>query len=121
MGHVTRFEDRTCSDTLLRFSTDEALCREALEDPLLERYSVIILDEAKPKLRCNIVTSQNNTNVVKRKMCIYLYCRFMLYSYFTIVLHLNLYFFVQAKEAIEKIRFCICSLTHSKAIRLDVT
>ncbi|CAJ1434125.1 unnamed protein product [Effrenium voratum] len=45
VGHVTRFEDRTSGDTLLRFLTDEALFREALEDPLLERYSVIILDE----------------------------------------------------------------------------
>ncbi|CAE7482691.1 unnamed protein product [Symbiodinium pilosum] len=45
VGHVTRFEDRTSGDTLLRFLTDEALLRESLEDPLLERYSVIILDE----------------------------------------------------------------------------
>lgn len=45
VGHVTRFEDRTSGETLLRFMTDEALFREALEDPLLERYSVIILDE----------------------------------------------------------------------------
>jgi len=45
VGHVTRFEDRTSGDTLLRFLTDEALFREAMEDPLLERYSVIILDE----------------------------------------------------------------------------
>jgi len=49
VGHVTRFEDRTCGDTLLRFMTDEALFREALEDPLLERYSVIILDEVQQR------------------------------------------------------------------------
>eukprot|EP00930_Biecheleria_cincta_P026062 TRINITY_DN18435_c0_g1_i2.p1 TRINITY_DN18435_c0_g1~~TRINITY_DN18435_c0_g1_i2.p1 ORF type:complete len:954 (-),score=282.37 TRINITY_DN18435_c0_g1_i2:39-2594(-) len=45
VGYVTRFEDKTSSDTLLRFLADEALVREALEDPLLERYSVIIIDE----------------------------------------------------------------------------
>lgn len=49
VGHVTRFEDRTSGDTLLRFMTDEALFREALEDPLLERYSVIILDEVQQR------------------------------------------------------------------------
>ncbi|CAE8645356.1 unnamed protein product, partial [Polarella glacialis] len=49
VGHVTRFEDKTSTDTLLRFLTDEALFREAMQDPLLERYSVIMIDEVQQR------------------------------------------------------------------------
>lgn len=47
VGYTIRFED--VSDpysTVLRFVTDGMLLREAMSDPLLERYSAIILDEA---------------------------------------------------------------------------
>lgn len=47
VGYTIRFED--LSDpykTVLKFVTDGMLLREAMSDPLLKRYSVIVLDEA---------------------------------------------------------------------------
>lgn len=41
-----RFDDNTSDKTLIKYMTDGCLLREFLEDPLLGRYSVIILDEA---------------------------------------------------------------------------
>lgn len=41
-----RFEDMTSPKTFLTYMTDGMLLREAQADPLLERYSCIILDEA---------------------------------------------------------------------------
>lgn len=41
-----RFEDVTSSETKLKFMTDGMLLREAIGDPLLLRYTVVILDEA---------------------------------------------------------------------------
>eukprot|EP01130_Rhizamoeba_saxonica_P002533 TRINITY_DN1231_c0_g1_i1.p1 TRINITY_DN1231_c0_g1~~TRINITY_DN1231_c0_g1_i1.p1 ORF type:complete len:1213 (+),score=370.17 TRINITY_DN1231_c0_g1_i1:438-4076(+) len=46
VGYSIRFEDRTSRDTKIKYMTDGMLLRECLIDPNLERYSVIILDEA---------------------------------------------------------------------------
>jgi len=46
VGYNIRFEDVTGPETMLKYMTDGMLLREAMTDPLLERYSMIILDEA---------------------------------------------------------------------------
>jgi pre-mRNA-splicing factor ATP-dependent RNA helicase DHX15/PRP43 len=47
VGYTIRFEDISDSTkTVLKFLTDGMLLREAMGDPLLTRYSVLILDEA---------------------------------------------------------------------------
>ena len=47
VGYSIRFEDMTePSTTFLKYMTDGMLLREAMNDPNLERYSTIILDEA---------------------------------------------------------------------------
>lgn len=46
MGYTVRFEDVTSSETKLKFMTDGMLLREAIGDPLLLRYTVVVLDEA---------------------------------------------------------------------------
>ena len=46
MGFSIRFEDATSEATRIKFLTDGLLLREALVDPLLSRYSVIMVDEA---------------------------------------------------------------------------
>lgn len=46
VGYSIRFEDVTSASTKIKFMTDGLLLREALVDPLLSRYSVIMVDEA---------------------------------------------------------------------------
>ncbi|KAJ5946722.1 hypothetical protein N7454_003561 [Penicillium verhagenii] len=46
VGYSIRFEDLTSAATRVKFLTDGMLLREALVDPLLSRYSVIMVDEA---------------------------------------------------------------------------
>ncbi|OJJ49561.1 hypothetical protein ASPZODRAFT_22307 [Penicilliopsis zonata CBS 506.65] len=46
VGYSIRFEDLTSPATRIKFLTDGMLLREALVDPLLSRYSVIMVDEA---------------------------------------------------------------------------
>ncbi|CAL5873513.1 uncharacterized protein PFLUO_LOCUS7793 [Penicillium psychrofluorescens] len=46
VGYSIRFEDLTSATTRIKFLTDGMLLREALVDPLLSRYSVIMVDEA---------------------------------------------------------------------------
>ncbi|XP_045459302.1 ATP-dependent RNA helicase DHX33-like [Melitaea cinxia] len=46
VGYCVRFEDVTSSRTKVKYLTDGMLLREAVADPLLKKYSIIILDEA---------------------------------------------------------------------------
>lgn len=46
VGYTIRFEDKSSAKTKLKYCTDGMLLREAMHDPLLERYSCVILDEA---------------------------------------------------------------------------
>ncbi|KAA0150361.1 hypothetical protein FNF27_04802 [Cafeteria roenbergensis] len=46
VGYTIRFEDVTSDSTVLKFMTDGMLLREAMADPELEKYGVIVLDEA---------------------------------------------------------------------------
>ncbi|KAJ1726199.1 ATP-dependent RNA helicase [Coemansia biformis] len=56
VGYTIRFDDCSSDKTQLRFCTDGLLLREILSDPLLRRYSVVILDEAHERtLRTDIL------------------------------------------------------------------
>ncbi|KAJ4851210.1 Pre-mRNA-splicing factor ATP-dependent RNA helicase DEAH10 [Turnera subulata] len=46
VGYSIRFDDKTSASTRIKYMTDGLLLREALLDPYLSRYSVIIVDEA---------------------------------------------------------------------------
>ncbi|PIA63143.1 hypothetical protein AQUCO_00200874v1 [Aquilegia coerulea] len=46
VGYSIRFEDMTSNSTRIKYMTDGLLLREALLDPFLSRYAVIIVDEA---------------------------------------------------------------------------
>lgn len=46
VGYTIRFEDVSSEKTRIKYMTDGMLLREAMTDPLLTKYSVIVLDEA---------------------------------------------------------------------------
>ncbi|KAH9406455.1 putative ATP-dependent RNA helicase dhx33 [Tyrophagus putrescentiae] len=46
VGYTIRFEDVTSAKTRIKYMTDGILLREAISDPLLSKYRVIVLDEA---------------------------------------------------------------------------
>ncbi|KOC69165.1 Pre-mRNA-splicing factor ATP-dependent RNA helicase PRP16 [Habropoda laboriosa] len=46
VGYAIRFEDCTSKDVLIKYMTDGILLRESLREGDLDRYSVIIMDEA---------------------------------------------------------------------------
>lgn len=46
VGYAVRFQEAYGPETRIKFMTDGMLARELLADPLLSKYSVVILDEA---------------------------------------------------------------------------
>jgi len=46
VGYAIHLDDHTTSKTRIKFMTDGLLLREVVSDPLIEKYSVIVMDEA---------------------------------------------------------------------------
>lgn len=46
VGYAIRFEDCTSDNTIIKYMTDGILLRESLNEPDLDRYSAVIMDEA---------------------------------------------------------------------------
>lgn len=46
VGYSIHLDDTTTAETKIKFMTDGVLLRETVNDPLLEKYSVVVLDEA---------------------------------------------------------------------------
>ncbi|PFH46026.1 hypothetical protein AMATHDRAFT_8337 [Amanita thiersii Skay4041] len=68
VGYSIRFEDMTePGTTFLKYMTDGMLLREAMNDPRLERYSTIILDEAHERTLATDILMGLLKNLVKQR------------------------------------------------------
>ena len=71
VGYTVRFDDKSSSETRIKYVTDGMLVRELLSDPLLSRYSVIVVDEAHERtLRTDILIGNLKTIQMKRNASI---------------------------------------------------
>jgi HrpA-like RNA helicase len=62
VGYSVRFDEASSSATRIKYVTDGMLVRELLSDPLLARYSVIIVDEAHERtLRTDLLITNLKT------------------------------------------------------------
>lgn len=67
VGYSIRFEDVTSAKTRIKFLTDGMLLREALVDPLLSRYSVIMVDEAHERSLSSDILLGLLKKIIKRR------------------------------------------------------
>ncbi|KPI36008.1 Pre-mRNA-splicing factor ATP-dependent RNA helicase PRP43 [Cyphellophora attinorum] len=67
VGYSIRFEDMTGPKTILKYMTDGMLLREAMNDPDMNRYSTIILDEAHERTLATDILMGLLKEVVKRR------------------------------------------------------
>lgn len=69
VGYTVRFDDKSSTETRIKYVTDGMLVRELLSDALLLRYSVIIVDEAHERtLRTDILIANLKMIQMKRNV-----------------------------------------------------
>ncbi|KAF9236191.1 P-loop containing nucleoside triphosphate hydrolase protein [Melanogaster broomeanus] len=67
VGYSVRFDETCSAQTKIKYVSDGMLVRELLSDPLLSRYSIIVLDEAHERtLRTDFLIANLKTIQVKR-------------------------------------------------------
>ena len=63
VGYNVRFDDKTdYNSTRIKFMTDGILIREMMTDPLLKRYSVVIVKSKKKKKKFIKIKYNKNKN-----------------------------------------------------------
>lgn len=68
VGYAIRFEDCTSKETSIKFCTEGVLLRETLQDSYLDKYSVVILDEAHERsLNTDILMGLMKNVLAKRR------------------------------------------------------
>jgi len=67
VGYSIRFEDCSGPKTILKYMTDGMLLREAMSDPLLENYQVVLLDEAHERTLATDILMGVLKEVVKQR------------------------------------------------------
>ena len=70
VGYAIRFEDKTSEKTRIKYMTDGVLMRETLTDEMLDKYSVIIMDEAHERsLHTDVLFAILKKIVIKVTLC----------------------------------------------------
>ena len=68
VGYSVRFDEKYSSETRIKYMTDGMIVQELLSDPLLSRYSVVIVDEAHERtLRTDLLLANLKTILQKRR------------------------------------------------------
>jgi len=67
VGYSVRFDERSGADTRIKYMTDGMIVRELLSDPLLSKYSVVVVDEAHERtLRTDLLIANLKTILKER-------------------------------------------------------
>lgn len=67
VGYSVRFDERSSSETRIKYMTDGMIVRELMSDPLLSKYSVVIVDEAHERsLRTDLLIANLKTILRQR-------------------------------------------------------
>lgn len=67
VGYSVRFDEKSSSNTRIKYMTDGMIVRELLSDPMLSKYSVVVVDEAHERtLRTDLLLANLKKIINKR-------------------------------------------------------